>query len=193
MNTKKFDIYKIEEEVKRMHLEAAGEPQRKKLLEHFWNHHIVPVVAYSREMALRYGGDAEIIHLGALLHDMALIENAEPHDEIGAGKAYEFLIVHWAPPETAQKVRDIVLKHRCKLYIPETVEEKIVATADALAHFFPEFHGSGASIISGEDHVEMNVLDIERLEKEYSDKVFFEKEKELFKEVIKDFQKEFYI
>ncbi|EKD58974.1 MAG: hypothetical protein ACD_56C00015G0002 [uncultured bacterium] len=189
---KKFDIYKIENEVKKMHLGAEGDPQRKKLLEHFWNHHVVPVIAYSREMALRYGGDADAIHLGALLHDMALIENAEPHDEIGADKAYEFLIVRWVPTETAQKVKDIVLKHRCKLYVPETLEEKIVATADALAHFFPEFHGSGASAISHEDHVEMKVLDIDKLENEYSAKVFFEKEKEIFKEVIRDFQNSFY-
>lgn len=189
---KKFDIYKIEEEVKRMHLNVDGEPQRKKLLEHFWKHHVVPVVAYSREMAHRYGGDTEAIHLGALLHDMALLQDAEPHDEIGADKAYEFLIVNWAPVETAEKVRDIVLKHRCNKFAPETIEEKIVATADALAHFFPDFHGSGASLLSREDHIEMKVLNIEKLEREYERKVFFEKEKEIFKEVIKDFQKQIY-
>lgn len=175
-----------------MHFDADGEPQRKKLLEHFWNHHIVPVVAYSRDMAERYGGDVDVIHLGALLHDMALIENAEPHDEIGAGKAYEFLVVNWVPTETAQKVRDIVLKHRCKVYVPETLEEKIVATADALAHFFPDFHESGAAALSREDHVQMKVLDIEKLEKEYERKVFFEKEKKILQEVMRDFQNQFY-
>lgn len=192
MSIKKFDIYKIENEIKKMHFEAAGEPQRKKLLEHFWKHHVVPVVAYSREMANRYGGDADAIYLGALMHDMALIYDAEPHDEIGADKAYEFLIVNWAPQEMAEKVRDIVLKHRCRVYEPKTLEEKIVATADALAHFFPDFHGSGASLLAREDHVEMKVLNIEKLEREYERKVFFEKEKEIFKKVIRDFQKEFY-
>lgn len=189
---KNFDIYKIEDEVKKMHLNADGEPQRKKLLEHFWKHHVVPVVAYSREMAARYGGDTDVIHLGALLHDMALIEDAEPHDEIGAEKAYEFLVVNWAPQETAKKVSDVVLKHRCKVYEPQTLEEKIVATADALAHFFPDFHGSGALSLSREDHIQMKVLDIEKLEKEYESKIFFEKEKELFKKVIRDFQQQFY-
>src|SRR6185369_13067283 len=167
---KMFDIVKIEREVKRMHLDAEGEPQRKKLLEHFWMHHIVPVVAYSRDMAERYGGDMDVVHLGALLHDMALIENAEPHDEIGANKAFEFLIVNWVPREMAEKVRDIVLKHRCKVYVPETQEEKIVATADALAHFFPNFHGTGAVSIAREDFSQMQVLDIEKLEREYANK-----------------------
>lgn len=189
---KKFDIYKIEEEVKRMHLGADGDPQRKKLLQHFWDHHVVPVTAYSREMARRYGGDLDVVHLGALLHDMALIEDAEPHDEIGAKKAYELLVINWAPCEVAEKVRDIVLKHRCRVYEPETLEEKIVATADALAHFFPNFHGSGALSLAKEDHIQMKVLDIEKLEREYERKIFFEKEKEIFKKVIKDFQREFY-
>lgn len=189
---KKFDIYKIEDEVKRMHLESEGNPQRKKLLEHFWKHHVVPVVAYSREMASRYGGESDVIHLGALMHDMALLEDREPHDEIGAQKAYDYLVINWVPQEVAEKVRDIVLKHRCRVYEPKTLEEKIVATADALAHFFPDFHGSGALRLAKEDHIQMKVLDIEKLEREYERKIFFEKEKELFKKVIKDFQKEFY-
>ena len=189
---KNFDIARIEKEIRDMHLNAEGEPQRKKLLEHFWNHHIIPVMAYSREMAGRYGGDIDIIHLGALMHDMALIADSEPHDEIGATKTYEFLIVRWAPPETAKKVSDIVLKHRCKLYVPETLEEKIVATADALAHFFPNFHESGAYAIAREDHAQIKVLNIEQLEKEYESKVFFEREKKLFEEGMRDFQQSFY-
>jgi predicted hydrolase (HD superfamily) len=187
-----LDIAKIENEVRSMHLHAKGEPQRKKLLEYFWMHHIVPVVAYSREMADRYGADMEVVHLGALLHDMALIEDAEPHDEIGARKAFEFLIVNWAEKETAEKVRDIVLKHRCKLYVPETLEEKIVATADALAHFFPDFHGSGASMIAREDLSQMRVLDIEKLEKEYADKVFFENERLIFQDVMRKYREAYF-
>ncbi|EKD58279.1 MAG: hypothetical protein ACD_56C00159G0008 [uncultured bacterium] len=189
---KTLDIAKIEKEVKQMHLNAEGNPQRKKLLEHFWMHHIIPVVAYSREMADRYGADKDIVHLGALFHDMALIEDAEPHDEIGAQKTFDFLIINWAERETAEKVRDIVLKHRCKLYMPETLEEKIVATADALAHFFPDFHGSGASLVAREDHAQMRILDIEKLEREYADKVFFEAEKKIFQQVMRDFRESYY-
>lgn len=189
---KTLDIAKIEKEVEHLHLNVEGEPQRKKLLEHFWMHHIIPVVAYSLEMADRYGADKEIVHLGALLHDMALVEDAEPHDEIGAQKAFDFLIINWAERETAEKVRDIVLRHRCKVYVPETLEEKIVATADALAHFFPDFHGSGALEIAREDHAQMRILDIEKLEREYANKVFFENEKKIFQQVMRDFRQAYY-
>lgn len=187
-----IDIYKIEEEVKKMHLEADGEPQRKKLLEHFWLHHIIPVMAYSKGMTLKYGGDEDVVQLGALLHDMALIEGDEYHDETGAKRAYAYLLEKGASEDLAKKVSDIVLKHMCKEVKPVTLEEKIVATADALAHFFPEFHETGAVELAKEDHIEMKVLDIEKLEKMYMDKVFFEDEKKVMEKVMSDFRKLYY-
>ena len=192
MEAKKIDIYQIEEEVKQMHMNGEGEPQRQKLLEHFWYHHIIPVKAYSLDMVGRYGGEGEIVHLGAILHDMALIEGDEYHDETGAKKAYEYLLSRGASEEVAAKVRDIVLRHMCKRYMPETLEEKIVATADALAHFFPEFHETGAVVLAEEDHVEMKVLDIAKLEKVYMDKVFFDDEKKVMEKVMSDFRKLYY-
>ena len=192
METKKFDIYKIEEEIKQMHMHGEGEPQRKMLLKHFWYHHIIPVQAYGREMCQKYGADCKLVNLGALLHDMALIEGDEYHDETGAKKAYEYLLERGASEELSARVRDIVLRHMCKRYMPETLEEKIVATADALAHFFPEFHETGAVALAEEDHIEMKVLDIEKLEKVYMDKVFFDDEKMIMEKVMSDFRKIYY-
>lgn len=186
------DIYKIQEEVKKMHLEADGEPQRKKLLEHFWNHHVIPVMAYSKDMTEKYGGDNEVVFLGALLHDMALIAGDEYHDETGAKMAYNYLVERGASDELAQKVSNIVLKHMCKENMPITLEEKIVATADALAHFFPEFHETGAVTLAAEDHVEMKVLDVEKLEKIYMEKVFFDDERKFMEDVMNDFRKVYY-
>jgi hypothetical protein len=76
--------------------------------------------------------------------------------------------------------------------VPETLEEKIVATADAMAHFFPDFHRSGGAQIAREDFAQIKLLDIEKLEREYSDKIFFEDEKEMFKQLMKDFRNSFY-
>lgn len=183
-----MDIKKIEEEVKQMHLDAQGEPQRRVLLQHFWEHHIIPVAAYSKEMCKKYNADCAIVHLGALLHDMALIEDDEYHDETGAKKAYDYLLSRGFSEDDAKKVSDIVLKHMCKQFKPETLEEKIVATADALAHFYPEFHETGAVKLAETDHVELKVLDVAKLEKIYMEKVFFDEEKEILEKVMNDFR-----
>ena len=39
----------------------------------FWNEHIKYVYVESQKLAKQYGADIEIVKLGALLHDMALI------------------------------------------------------------------------------------------------------------------------
>ena len=40
----------------------------------FWNEHIKYVEYYAHELAERYHADKEIVQLGALLHDIALVE-----------------------------------------------------------------------------------------------------------------------
>ena len=39
----------------------------------FWNNHIKYVVMEAKNLALNYGADVEIVELGALLHDIALV------------------------------------------------------------------------------------------------------------------------
>ena len=41
----------------------------------FWNEHIKYVYVESQKLAKKYGADMEIVKLGALLHDIALICN----------------------------------------------------------------------------------------------------------------------
>lgn len=152
----------------------------------FYREHVLPVTELADKLALKYGADRQIVRLGALLHDIALAEGKEPHDEVGAQMAYEMLVVNWTDRETAEKVRDIVAAHRCKVRVPESLEAKVVATADAIAHFYPEFYRSSAKL-SREDWAQMMSAKIDVLESEYERKVFFEDEKKMLKERLKKF------
>ncbi|HAV11038.1 MAG TPA: hypothetical protein DCX32_00605 [Candidatus Moranbacteria bacterium] len=187
------DISEIEEYVRKIFVESphVEDPDRKKLLQNFWENHTKEVVDLSLELAKKYGADREIVHLGALFHDFSLAYDSEPHDEVSADKAFEFLIVNWFNRDVAEKVRDIILKHRCKKFIPETLEEKIVSTADAIAHFIPAFY-KGAAEVAREDYAEMIRGKIDKLEDEYERKVFFEDEKKILKKYMKEFKEKYY-
>ncbi|KKU53418.1 MAG: hypothetical protein UX75_C0039G0005 [Candidatus Moranbacteria bacterium GW2011_GWE2_47_10] len=187
------DILEIEKYVRNIFVESpqVTDQKRKKILKNFWENHTKEVIDLSLELAKKYGADREVVHLGALFHDFSLAYDREPHDEVSSHLAYEYLIVNWFNQTVAEKVRDIILKHRCKKFIPETLEEKIVSTADAIAHFIPAFY-KGAAEVAREDYAEMIRENIEKLEDEYERKVFFEDEKKILKKYMKEFKENYY-
>lgn len=187
-----FDIIAIEELVRKMHVDAPGDVERKQAVLHFWHDHVQAVVELSAELAKKYHADVQLVRLAALLHDISLIENQEPHDELSATKAYYFLVSENVPEAMAQQVKNIVLRHRAKVFVPETLEEKILATADAIAHFLPQFYLSEALGVAREDFALLKKMDIEKLEKEYELKVFFDDEKKMFRQLMAEYQEQFY-
>lgn len=104
-----------------------------------WNNHIKYVVENAIELAKEYGGDVEIVELGALLHDIAKpskIGTNEEHHIYGAEIAEQLLTELNYPQDKIQCVKNCVLNHRGSVNRPKnTVEEQCVADADAIAHF----------------------------------------------------------
>lgn len=103
----------------------------------FWSEHISLVVKNSLELADRYGADKEIVELGSLLHDIALISNIgskADHHENGAKIAVELLKKYNYPTGKIEQVRKCVLYHRSS-HNSTSIEEICVADADILAHF----------------------------------------------------------
>jgi putative nucleotidyltransferase with HDIG domain len=176
-------IKELEREIKGLHYEpemalhSFSDSETKEFYQWFWDIHIKPVIGFSKKMAEKYGADMEVVWLGAMLHDIARLEDAEPHDEIGSKKAYKLLVERGFDTEVAEKVREVVLRHRCRKYPPETLEQKIIASADAMAHFIPPFYLwiGKYSNKSFSDVLEKNRKKIER---DYNEKIFFEDEKE---------------
>jgi putative nucleotidyltransferase with HDIG domain len=180
----KAKIEKLEEEIKNLHYNPKivshnlnlSEDKIKELFKEFWDFHVKPVVQYSNEMALKYDADLEAVWLGALLHDIARLEDKEPHDEIGSETAYEILIKNGFSRELAEKVKGIVLTHRCKKYPPETLEQKIIASADAMAHFLQPFY-AWLNRYHDKPFSEIILKNAGKIERDYNEKIFFEDEK----------------
>jgi uncharacterized protein len=104
-----------------------------------WSHHILTVVKYSKMLAKKLNADIEIVEIAALLHDYASVVNKEwmPEHHIHSARlAEEILRKHRYPENKIKKVKHCIISHRASKQIPrESIEAKIVASADALAHF----------------------------------------------------------
>jgi putative nucleotidyltransferase with HDIG domain len=187
-------IQKLEREVKRMYCNPAkgvtDDSVRRQMFQDFWTHHIAPVVAESKKLAKKYGGDPEVAWIGALLHDISLLDDDKLHDEMSAKKAQQMLIDRGFDKKLAEKVSNVALTHRVKKYTPKTLEEKIVTTADAMNHFMPSFY-LGIAVIASAEYSDLMKKNMEKLERDYENKIFFADEKKQVKQRLKDFKRWF--
>ncbi len=183
-------IKKLEEEIKNLHYNPQivkhgfSDLETKEFFNTFWDIHIKPVIEYSKQMAEKYKADIEAVWLGAILHDIARLNDEEPHDEIGSEKACKMLIEKGFDKKLAEKVKSIILTHRCRKYPPETLEQKILASADAMAHFLPPFY-LWIGKYSNKKFAEITEGNLRKIERDYNEKIFFEDEKKIVEEQYK--------
>jgi uncharacterized protein len=103
----------------------------------FWNEHIKYVYEEGNKLAKIYNADVEIVSLGALLHDIALIckvGDRENHHMNSKIIAKEMLEKYNYPSDKKERVLNCVYNHRSSKNA-KTIEELCVADADILAHF----------------------------------------------------------
>lgn len=127
-------VKKIKEEVKK---ECDIYIKSSKDKYDFWNEHIRYVYKEANILASRYKADKEIVLLGALLHDIALIKkegNRAFHHINGAKIAKELLLKYNYPNDKLEKVLNTILHHRSSKEALN-IEEICVCDADILSHF----------------------------------------------------------
>ena len=103
----------------------------------FWNEHIKYVYKESIKLAKEYNADIEIVSLGALLHDIALINKVgdrKDHHINGEEIAKEILERLDYDKDKLNRVLKCIYNHRSSKNA-ESIEEICVADADILAHF----------------------------------------------------------
>ena len=103
----------------------------------YWNDHISRVVYHAIRLANQFEADAEIIELGALLHDISMPSeygDRSKHNIYSAEMAETLLAEFNYPIDKIELVKKCVFNHNGNSK-RETIEEICVADADALAHF----------------------------------------------------------
>lgn len=172
-------IYEIESEVKQKINEYKINSEDKY---DFWNEHIKYVYEESRKLAQIYNADIEIVSLGALLHDIALIckvGDKKEHHINGKKIADEILTKYNYSTDKKEQVLNCVYNHRSSKNAT-TIEELCVADADILAHFdnIPMLFNSAFN----RNNIELSEVRKwmkECFEKDYND--LSDKTKEIFK------------
>ena len=127
-------IYEIEREVKEKINEYKINSEDNY---DFWNEHIKYVCKESEKLAENYNADLEIVLLGALLHDIALIcktGGKKEHHINGKIIADEMLSRYNYPDDRKERVLNCVYNHRSSKNAA-TIEELCVSDADILSHF----------------------------------------------------------
>lgn len=124
------------EEVKKFVEEESLKPNSKYGYEPFV-YHFVPTVKYAIELAEELGADKEVVEIAAWLHDIgSVIHGREDHHITGVRIAEEKLKELNYPKEKIEMVKKCILNHRgSQKNNPTSIEEKIIADADALSNF----------------------------------------------------------
>lgn len=178
-----FEIMALEEKVRQIHFNPPIPKLQESMLSAkdtlimFWDFHVKPVVEIVKNMACKYSGDFDAVWLAAILHDIARAHDKQPHDKIGSEMAYDFLRDNRFSARISSSVRAIIITHSCKKYKPESLEQKILATADALAHFQHPFY-LWYHTISPEPFEKLLVWNLKKINHDFHEKIFFDEERE---------------
>lgn len=126
----------IVQEIKRFVEGECKKPTSKYGYEPF-TYHFVQVVDYAERLADELGGDKEVISLAAWLHDIgSIVYGRENHHETGAKIAVEKLRELGYPVEKIELIKNCILHHRgSQQHERKSIEEQIVAEADAMSNF----------------------------------------------------------
>jgi uncharacterized protein len=139
MKTMKHGYETIIRLVKKMVKEANDSPHNK-YGDTVWKYHLGLVAKYALALAKKLQADTEVVILAAYLHDYAAlldIKNAPKHHVEGAKKAGLILKKLGLPPDKIKAVKECIFSHRGSVKIKKrTLEAKIIASADAMSHFY---------------------------------------------------------
>ncbi len=101
--------------------------------------HMELVVKNGKMLAKKLDADEEIVEIASWLHDYAAISNRKwrlDHHIYGTKLAEALLKKFGYPNKKIEQVKHCIYAHRASKKIPRrTLEAKIVASADAMAHF----------------------------------------------------------
>ncbi|MBU0667179.1 MAG: HD domain-containing protein [Nanoarchaeota archaeon] len=121
----------VVKEVKSMILDLCADK------DFIWKSHIESVVKYSKILAKKLGADEEVCEVSAWLHDIKKVKGEKGSHHIeGSKEAAEILKGYEFSQNRINKVMHCIISHSSdKNYAPKSKEARIVASADALAHF----------------------------------------------------------
>lgn len=166
-------LHQIKNEIK--------EKCEKRGVKWFYFSHLL-AVEKNAELLLKYfpKADKKVVKLGVWLHDLQHVLMLKgDHEIIGAREARKVLIEYGYEDNIIEEVAEIISTHACKKRMPGSIEGKILASADAMSHFYNDFYlliaalGKDVGIKKYKDLDNFKKWSLEKLETDYRKKIFF--------------------
>jgi len=151
----------------------------------FLPQHLMEVERFANLLCDKYPqADRDIVGLGVWFHDIGRLRGYDAeHDVYGAEEVRKTLSQEDFPLEKIEKVYEVCRSHRCKDVQPESLEAKILATADAMSHFIHAFYFRLFQYYQSKmTFDEIKALARKKLERDFNTKLFFEEAKDEVRE-----------
>ncbi len=146
-----------------------------------WANHVFVVANYATELAKKHGANAELARVAALLHDIADVNMKREDGEHGKESlrmARELMREFgYSDEDVALVVDDAIRYHSCHGdEHPESIEGKILSTADSLAHLKTDFYvyATWAMGQLDEKFEKIKRWALKKIERDLNHKIFFE-------------------
>lgn len=160
---------------------AAYESTEQPFAQWMWRHHVPIVAHFAKELAERYQADEDIAIASAWLHDYGDVfvhRHDASHDEITVREARRLLEqADYSSQEIDSVLNDCIALHSCKAgLLPTTIEGKVLATADALAHLNTDFYLQFAWMHLPENKTYSQYVEWvqSKLNRDFDTKIFFD-------------------
>lgn len=170
-------LEKVKKEVKAIY--TGKNPNADPWIVWAYPNHVQVVAKNAERIARTHGANIEFCVAGALLHDIAdavMTRFTPGHEEESLRIANEILEkCGYSDEERNFIVQEIIFPHSCSHTIPTKLEGKVLATADAMAHFQTDFFLYFAwQHLGGKDLRELKQWVLVKIEKHFHKKIFFE-------------------
>jgi len=170
---------KVEELVKTAYTSSKAD-----FAQWIWANHLPLVANKAKELSQKYDANSDIVVAAAWLHDFGdafTNRHADNHEEISKNEAIKILQkCEYTIKEISYIMSEVIAPHSCKEgYLPKTVEGKILATADSLAHLNSDLYiqFTWKHLPENKNYQEYLIWVAEKLERDFHIKIFFEDEK----------------
>lgn len=143
--------------------------------EWFFEEHLEIVEKHALDILAKVpSADKEVVILGVWLHDTQRIRGLKAdHQDGGVQEAKKIMNQFNYSEDIIKKVQGIIQTHSCDNEIPNTVEGRVLATADAMAHYTSDFF-LRIAILGYRDVKEYKKWALEKIEKNYNKKISFD-------------------
>lgn len=166
-------------------LYEARNEEREPWADWLYENHIFVVADYAVQLAKEHSVDESLVYAAAILHDVAdavMSRHDAGHEEKSADIARDVLSQSGYDQQEIEVIVDDALRfHSCRGdERPKTLEGKIVATADALAHLKTDFYlfGKEQQLARGDSIASFKAWVLEKIDRDLRKKIFFDSARE---------------